>query len=207
VLQKLSSLISYALGKAAEARKRAAESGDPVDSHLEHGWDTLARSQDFKERLERFLANRAAGQMLRQSMQSGAHRDKRDHSATVPGKRLISIVEDDRGIRESLGRLIVCSGYASTAFVTAEEYLESGLPSETACLICDVQLPGMSGPDLQARLIADGHRIPIVFMTGNVNETTRARVLAAGAVGCLAKPLDPAVLIGCLETALASTPT
>jgi CheY-like chemotaxis protein len=207
VPQRLSSLIKYSLERAAQARKRAAESGDPIDRHLEHGWGTLARSQDFTERLGRFLANRqAAGQMFRQSTESGAHRAERDHSATIPGKRLISIVEDDRGVRESLGRLLACWGYASGTFTTAEEYLESGLVDETACLICDVQLPEMSGPDLQARLIAEGHRIPIVFVTGSFSEITRARVLTAGALDYFAKPFSPGALIGCLEKALASTP-
>jgi len=130
-----------------------------------------------------------------------------EQSAAISGRRLISIVEDDTGVRKSMGRLIVLLGHASGAFVTAEEYLESELLGETACLICDVQLPGMSGPDLQARLIADGHRIPIVFVTGHFNETTRARVLTAGAVGYLAKPFDPRALIGCLEKALAGIPS
>ena len=81
------------------------------------------------------------------------------------------------------------------------------LLGDTACLVCDVQLPGMSGPDLQARLIADGRRTPIVFVTGCFSETTRARVLTAGAVGYFAKPFDPRTLIGCLEGALASIPS
>jgi FixJ family two-component response regulator len=168
----------------------------------------LAGSQDFRGRLERFLANRqTAGPVLRQSAGAAAQRDKREQGTTIPGKRLISIVEDDTGVRESMGRLIVCLGHASSTFVTAEAYLESELLGETACLICDVRLPGMSGPDLQARLIADGHRIPIVFVTGHFSETTRAHVLTAGAIDYLAKPFDPRVLIGCLEKALASTPS
>jgi FixJ family two-component response regulator len=115
------------------------------------------------------------------------------------GKQLISIVEDDTRVGESLKRFVLSLGYASGTFVTAEEYLRSDLLRETACLICDVHLPGMSGPDLQARLIADGHRIPIVFVTGCFSETTQAGVLTAGAVGYFAKPLDPTGLIGCLE--------
>jgi CheY-like chemotaxis protein len=212
VLQKLSSRIRLCLEKAAQAGKRAAQSRDRIarrDFHfIEDRWNTLARSEDFTERLERFLANRrAAPQMLRQSTEAAAHRDKRDRSARMPGKQLISIVEDDTRVGESLKRFILSLGYASDAFVTAEEYLESGRLRDTACLICDVHLPGMSGPDLQARLIADGHQIPIVFVTGCFSETIRARVLRAGAVGYFAKPLDPRGLIGCLEKAIASIPS
>jgi FixJ family two-component response regulator len=99
-------------------------------------------------------------------------------------------------VRESLKRFVLSLGYASGTFVTAEEYLRSDLLRETACLICDLQLPGMSGPNLQARLIADGYRSPIVFVTGCFSETTRARMLTAGAVGYFGKPFDPTALIG-----------
>jgi FixJ family two-component response regulator len=119
-------------------------------------------------------------------------------------KPLISIIEDDAGVRKSLKRFIQSLGYASGTFATAEEYLASDLLRDTACLISDVQLPGMSGPDLQLRLTADGYRIPIVFVTGFFSETIQARVLTAGAIGYFAKPVDSSALIGCLEKALAS---
>jgi FixJ family two-component response regulator len=119
-------------------------------------------------------------------------------------RKLISIVEDNTGVRESLNRLIRSLGYSGATFTTAEEYLLSDLMRDTDCLISDVHLPGMNGADLQARLIADGYRIPIVFLTGLFNETVRARVLEAGAVHYLAKPCDPKTLIGCIEKAVAS---
>jgi FixJ family two-component response regulator len=125
----------------------------------------------------------------------------------MPGKQLISIVEDDPRVGESLKRFILLLRHAGGTFVTAEEYLESELLRNTACLICDVQLPGMSGPDLQARLIADGHRIPIVFVTAWFSETTRVRVLTAGAVGYFVKPFAPGAFIGCLEKGLAGIPS
>lgn len=125
----------------------------------------------------------------------------------ILGKPLISIIEDNSGVREALKSFILSHGYASSTFAAAEEYLESKFLHSTACLISDVQLPGMSGPDLQARLIADGYRIPIVFVTGFVSETIRTRVLTAGAVGYLAKPLNPRALTECLEKALASIPS
>jgi CheY-like chemotaxis protein len=211
VLQILSSLMRACLEGAASARKRAAESKDAIerrDLHLlEDGWNTLARSQELTERLERFLAIRqGAGRMLRPSKDAAAHRDSRDQGATIPDKPLISIVEDDTAVAESLKRFILALGYAGGTFVTAEEYLESEPLRRTACLICDVQLPGMSGPDLQDRLIADGHRIPIVFVTGHFSEMIRARVLKAGALGYFAKPFDPRALIGCLKKALANIP-
>jgi FixJ family two-component response regulator len=114
------------------------------------------------------------------------HQGKPGPSAPILGKPLISIVEDDAELRDSLKSFILSLGYASSAFATAEAYLESGLLHDTICLICDVGLPGMSGPDLQARLIADGYRIPVVFVTGAVSE--KSRVLMAGAVAYLAKP-------------------
>lgn len=124
----------------------------------------------------------------------------------IAGRPLISIVEDDGAVRESLKSFILSLGYASRTFAAAEEYLASEILHSTACLISDVQLPGMSGLDLQARLIADGHRIPMVFVTGFVSETIRARVLTDGAVGYFGKPLDPDALIECLERALANVP-
>jgi len=160
------------------------------------------------ERFEGLPANpQGAGRMLRQSTEAAARQDKPDQSVTISGKRLISIVEDDTAVGESLKRFILSLGHASSTFATAEEYLASELLRETACLICDVHLPGMSGPDLQARLITDGHRIPIVFVTGCFSETIRARVLTAGALTYLAKPLDPGALIACLEKALAGLPS
>ena len=106
-------------------------------------------------------------------------------------------------LREALERLVGVVGYATSAFATAEEYLFSDLMGDTACLISDVQLPGMTGADLQARLVADGYSIPIIFVTGFFDETVGARVLEAGAVDYLAKPCDPKSLIGCIEKALA----
>ena len=212
MLQKLTSLIRHCLEGAAQASKRAAESRDTIEGRdfraLEEGWNMLARSEDFTGRLERFLANRqGAGPVLRQSTEAATPGDEPDQSATIPGKQLISIVEDDTAVGESLRRFILALGHASRTFVTAEEYLQSELLRQTACLICDVHLPGMSGPDLQTRLIADGHRIPIVFVTGCFSESIRTRVLTAGAVAYFAKPVDPGVLIACLEKALGSIPS
>ena len=117
--------------------------------------------------------------------------------AKVP---VISIVEDDESVREAMKGLIRSLGYNATTFASAEEYLRSD--RDSSCLITDLHMPGMSGADLQAQLIADGHRIPIIFMTAYSEEKVRARVLDAGAFGFLRKPFDDEQLIECLDKAL-----
>jgi FixJ family two-component response regulator len=119
--------------------------------------------------------------------------------AKVP---VISIVDDDISVRESTESLVRSLGYAAVVFASAEEYLRSDLVARTSCLITDVKMPGMSGVELQARLVADGRRAPIIFMTGFPEERIRARVLAAGAVGYLSKPFSEEILISCLDLAL-----
>jgi FixJ family two-component response regulator len=117
-------------------------------------------------------------------------------------KNLIAIIDDDHSVRDALSVYLESWGHSTATFATAERYLSSGVAVSNACLISDVQLPGMQGPDLQVRLIADGYRIPIIFITGFYNENTRARVLRAGAIGYLAKPWHEASLIECLDRAL-----
>ena len=93
-------------------------------------------------------------------------------------------------------------GYAAETFTSAEEYLQSYRAADTACLISDIQMPGMNGADLQDRLLADGHRTPIIFVTAFPDENIRARVLKAGALGFLTKPFSDQSLIECLDKAL-----
>jgi FixJ family two-component response regulator len=116
--------------------------------------------------------------------------------------RVISIIDDDASVRKATARLVRSLGYRAEVFASAEEYLQSGRVSDSSCLITDLHMPGMSGADLQDRLNAEGHRIPIVFMTAYFEERTRARVLEAGAYGYLRKPFDDASLIKHLEMAL-----
>src|ERR1700684_1214678 len=94
---------------------------------------------------------------------------------------LLSVVDDDESIRESLPDLIREFGFAARAFSSAEEFLSSGSASETSCLILDVAMPGMSGPDLQQELKRRGEEIPTIFITGQKDERIRARVLEQGA--------------------------
>ncbi|MFO1108056.1 MAG: response regulator [Bradyrhizobium sp.] len=120
----------------------------------------------------------------------------------MPQVPLISIVDDDGLVRESTRGLIRSMGYAAEAFASAEEYLQSASIADTACLISDIQMPGMNGADLQDRLIAEGRRTPIIFVTAYPDENIRARVLKAGALGFLTKPFSDASLIECLDKAL-----
>jgi len=93
-------------------------------------------------------------------------------------------------------------GYAAETFTSAEEYLRSNRAAATACLISDVQMPGMNGADLQDQLIADGHHTPIIFVTAFPDEGIRARVMKAGVFGFLTKPFSDESLIECLDKAL-----
>jgi FixJ family two-component response regulator len=120
----------------------------------------------------------------------------------VPKVAVISIVEDDPSVREATKDLIRWLGYSVATFATAEEYLGSDRVQDTSCLIADIQMPGMSGADLQDRLIADGRLTPIIFMTAFPDPKVRARVLQAGACGFLTKPFNDDTLIDCLDKAL-----
>ena len=114
---------------------------------------------------------------------------------------MISIVDDDKSFRESANSLIRSLGYATATFASAEEFLESGRLRDTECLITDMQMPGMSGADLQSHLLANGHRTPVIFVTAHPEERLRERALAAGALGFLSKPFREENLIACLDKA------
>jgi FixJ family two-component response regulator len=113
----------------------------------------------------------------------------------------VAIVEDDESVRESTRHLLQLLGYATAAFASAEDFLNSGLVRDTACLITDVRLPGISGVELQSRLILDGHRIPIIFVSAFPDVALRARVLKSGAISYLSKPLREQSLIDSLDQA------
>jgi FixJ family two-component response regulator len=115
---------------------------------------------------------------------------------------MISIVDDDKSVREAAKTLIRSLGYATATFASAEEFLESGSLPDTACLITDVQMPGMSGVDLQSHLMASGHCTPVIFVTAYPEERIRERALSAGAFGFLSKPFSEESLIAFLDRAL-----
>ena len=115
---------------------------------------------------------------------------------------LISIVDDDESIREATKGLVRSLGYLAATFASAEEFLSSDRVEDTRCLITDVQMPGLSGVELQRRLIAQGRPMPTIFVTAFPDDRTRSRVLNAGAIGYLSKPYSEESLIQCLDTAL-----
>ena len=118
------------------------------------------------------------------------------------GCPLFSIVDDDESIRESLPDLIKEFGFAARAFSSAEEFLSSGSVDETSCLILDIAMPGMSGPELHQELKRRGEEIPTIFITGQKDETIRTRVLEQGAKGFLLKPFSDAALLAAIKAAL-----
>lgn len=122
-------------------------------------------------------------------------------SRTIP-KSLVSVVDDDESVRESLPDLLREFGFTALSFSSAEEFLASGFVGQTNCLILDVGMPGMSGPELQRELTLRGQHIPIVFITANREEAVRPRVLAQGAAACLFKPFSDTALLEALNSAL-----
>jgi FixJ family two-component response regulator len=114
---------------------------------------------------------------------------------------LVSIVDDDESVRESLPDLLRKFGYSARAFSSAEEFLASDCVGETRCLILDIAMPGMNGPDLQQELTARKQGIPIVFITAQTDETIRPRSLERGAVECLSKPFSDTALLDALNAA------
>ncbi|HZM95547.1 MAG TPA: response regulator [Vicinamibacterales bacterium] len=114
----------------------------------------------------------------------------------------VSIVDDDESIRESLPDLLRLLGFAAQAFSSAEAFLASEVVGETRCLILDIAMPGMSGPDLQQELMRRRQEIPIVFITANGDRTVRPRLIAQGAVECLFKPFSETALLDALNAAL-----
>jgi len=115
---------------------------------------------------------------------------------------LVSVVDDSESVRESLPDLLRQFGFAVQAFATAEEFLASDALTGTRCLILDVGLPGMSGPELQRELARRAQTIPIVFITAQGDKSLRPRLLAAGAVACLFKPFSDTALIEAIEAGL-----
>jgi FixJ family two-component response regulator len=114
---------------------------------------------------------------------------------------LIAVVDDDESVRESLPDLLKEFGLASIAFSSPMEYLESDFVDKTKCLISDVAMPGMSGPELRRELVRRGYVIPIILITAHEDAAGRADVLD-GAVACLVKPFDETTLLAALRMAL-----
>ena len=117
---------------------------------------------------------------------------------------LISVVDDDDSVRESLGGLIRSVGFAVKVFASAEEFLNSDHLRNTHCLILDVRMPGMNGLELQRQLAASDRKIPIIFITAHGDEEVRSRALNGGAVDYLLKPFSEEALLNAIDAALKS---
>jgi FixJ family two-component response regulator len=117
-------------------------------------------------------------------------------------RTLVSVVDDDESVRESLPGLLRALGFAAKAFASAHEFLISDEASATHCLLLDVAMPGMSGPELQQELNARGQAIPVIFITACADQAVRQRVLKQGAVECLFKPFSEQQLLSALASAL-----
>lgn len=115
---------------------------------------------------------------------------------------VISIIDDDASVRAATNNLLRSLGYAVRVFASAEAFLQSAQLMDTACVIVDVQMPVMSGLELQHHLRAKGSRIPFIFITAFPEDDVRARAMKDGAIGFLAKPFDSGVLIDCLNAAV-----
>ena len=183
---------------------------------LPHGPAKLAcrYRQILPERLtsgEAFVlfSRRPDGPDLRQELKRNSAPWRRGSSRreeTVTAERpLVSVVDDDESVRESLPDLLRELGYEPRVFASAEAFLTSGCLNSTKCLVLDIAMPGMSGPELQAELTRREMTIPVIFITGQRDEAVRSRMLARGAVDCLFKPFSDVCLKKALEAAISSS--
>ena len=117
----------------------------------------------------------------------------------------VSVVDDDESVRKSLPDLLKEFGFSAQAFSSAEEFLESDRVGKTRCLILDVTMPGMTGPDLQRELVRRSQQIPIVYITAHRDDTVRPRLIEQGAVECLFKPFSEAALQKALSSAFVAS--
>jgi FixJ family two-component response regulator len=115
---------------------------------------------------------------------------------------LVTVVDDDESVRESLPELIRTYGYRAESFASAEDFLASGHLGDTNCLVLDVAMPGMSGLDLQRELRRRRQAIPIIFITAHTSQVDRERLIRQGAIACLFKPFDPSALIEAIKVAM-----
>lgn len=130
---------------------------------------------------------------------------KSSRASAPPAQALVSVVDDDESVRESLPDLLRELGFIAQAFASAEEFLMSDCLAVTRCLILDITMPGMSGPELQQELIARGQAIAIVFISARADETLRRQLIARGAVDCLFKPFSEQELKTALDVALSGS--
>jgi FixJ family two-component response regulator len=158
--------------------------------------DTASRKRALQAGAVAFLGKPFTDEILLQTIRS-----------TLRGqlggrKNLISLVDDDESVRRSTTLLIESFGFHAAAFESAESFLKSGQMQETACLIVDLQMPGMNGLELQSHLATAGYKIPIIFITAYDNKEARKQALQAGAIAFLGKPFSDELLLRALRAAL-----
>ena len=119
---------------------------------------------------------------------------------------IVSIVDDDESVRDSVSALVRSLGYTSHAYPSAEDFLNSAAAESADCLVADIQMPGMSGIELQQALATKGSKLPIIFITAFPEDHVKQKVLAAGAICLLSKPCDGDLLVSWIEAALKSRP-
>ena len=117
---------------------------------------------------------------------------------------LVAVIDDDRSVRESSESLIRSAGFAVRVFDSAEQFLNSPYLPKAACLVLDVRMPGMSGPELRRNLLSEGYELPVIFITAAADEEAKARELTNGAVAYLTKPFDEEELLSAIDSALKS---
>jgi FixJ family two-component response regulator len=120
--------------------------------------------------------------------------------------QIVSIIDDDASVRAGMESLVMSLGFVARVFESAEEFLRSSRVEDTSCLITDVQMPGMSGLELQSQLISQGVAVPIILITGFPEQSARERALAAGALAYLEKPFDGGAMASLLRGVLAEPP-
>jgi FixJ family two-component response regulator len=158
--------------------------------------DTASRKRALQAGAVAFLGKPFTDEILLQTIRSTLLRQLGGR------KNLISLVDDDESVRRSTTLLIESFGFHAAAFESAESFLKSGQLQETACLIVDVQMPGMNGLELQSHLATVGYKIPIIFVTAYDNKELRKQALQAGAVAFLGKPFSDELLLRALRAAL-----
>jgi len=139
---------------------------------------------------------------------TGPYGDQQDHQlaarVTVQSRNLIVVVDDDRSMLESIGRFLEANGFETKLFSSAEAYKAHSEVTDAACLILDIQMPGMSGIDLQRELVRSGHPVPVIFITASDCVATMRSVTQVGRVACLQKPFAAIALLEAVRNAVSS---
>jgi CheY-like chemotaxis protein len=171
-----------------------------LSTGVAHPWDMDCRRVAFSFAMPRGPES-LTGTENRQHSETPAATDAARKSMKVT-RSLVSVVDDDESVRESLPDLLKEFGFAARAFSSAQEFLASDCVGQTRCLILDIAMPGMTGPGLQQELKLRRQEIPIVFITAQRDEAVRSRMLEQGAVECLFKPFSDTALLQALNVAL-----